>query len=309
MKPTESAAEELPAAPSLGQQLRAARIARGWSAQDVGGRLRLRAPLVEALECADYAPFKAATYARGQLRNYVRLLGLDEDKLLAQFRAPDLVSGDAVLRRASELHPRRPWLVRLGALAIVSALAVLGALWAGTGRTPLPVAPGAADLPPDTRTPPGSETTAEPTAQPATVPEAAAAPAAQSSDPTTTVSPPPAASTIDGALSPPSPTAVTGAPDGVELRLRSRAVSWVEVTDHRGQRLIYELVSPGLEKVVHGAPPLRVLLGNAQAVEVLFAGKAVAMPAGQHVVRLTLGEPAADTAHPSAVSPPATPTI
>ena len=63
----------------------------------------------------------------------------------------------------------------------------------------------------------------------------------------------------------------------------------MEVTDHAGRRLIYELVSPGPERTVRGQPPLRVLLGNAPAVDVFYNGAPVTLPAGQHVVRMTLG--------------------
>jgi cytoskeleton protein RodZ len=97
-----------------------------------------------------------------------------------------------------------------------------------------------------------------------------------------------------------------------ELRLRSRAVSWVEVTDHAGRRLVYELVSPGPERTVRGQPPLRVLLGNAPAVDVFYNGEPVTLPADQHVVRMTLGtrppQAAAESSgtSPSGDAPPAT---
>jgi cytoskeleton protein RodZ len=97
----------------------------------------------------------------------------------------------------------------------------------------------------------------------------------------------------------------------VELRLRSRSVSWVEITDHSGRRLLYELVSPGPERTVRGQPPLRLLLGNAPAVDVFYNGVPVSLPAGQHVVRMTLGvappqpAPASSGAPASGPVPPA----
>ncbi len=72
--------------------------------------------------------------------------------------------------------------------------------------------------------------------------------------------------------------------------LRARAISWVEVTDRTGRRLVYELIKPGSERVVSGEPPLRLLLGNAPAVHVLYNGAPVSLPAGRQVVSLTLGE-------------------
>ena len=302
MNPTEPASEPQQGAPSVGTQLQTARAARGWSVQDVATRLRIRPALVEALECGDYAPFLAAAYARGQLRNYARLVGVDEQAPLAQFQAPALGSDGKTLRRAPELHPRRPWLVRLGGLAIVGVLSVLGALWAGADRSlqAPPTAPGPVEIaappaPPPTAEPvPASVQPAQP--EPVAVPATDVAPTAGAVPAEPAPVSEPAASPVQATAPPEPPTAT---PAGAELRLRSRAVSWVEVTDRRGQRLIYELVGPDLERVVSGEPPLRLLLGNAPAVTVVFSGQPVDLPPGQHVVRMTLG--AAES--PASVSP------
>ena len=276
-------------ASSTGEQLQAARVARGWSLQEVAGRLRIRPALVEAMERDDYAPFGATTYARGQVRNYARLLGLDAQVLLLGFRASEGDSGRP-LRRAPEIHPGRPGLVRVGGLAIVVILAVLGAVWAGAGRGPqMPPSTPAAAPQISAQASPVADLPAQ-SAPPAVVsdvqpdPTGAAVVAEPAPDATTAATP--------EDLPPPttSPSAAHDVSDtGVELRLRSRSVSWVEVTDHDGRRLVYELVSPGPERVVRGQPPLRLLLGNAPAVDVLYNGDPVTLPAGQHVVRMTLG--------------------
>lgn len=300
-------------APSLdsrtsGQRLAAARAARGWSVREVAGRLRIRPALVEALERDDHAAFGATPYARGQLRNYARLVGIELPQALGGVDKPTVSAPGTFARRAPELHPRRPRLVRWGALAIAAVLVVLGALWAREGRGPAPsdeaqvvsttaqsapvVAPvEIASVPADT-----APTPADP------APEVAAPPAAGSPPP----APQPSA-TPDPSSPPPSDAAaaVALAPVGegsADIRIRSRAVSWVEVIDHTGKRLVYELVSPGPERAAQGMPPLRVLLGNAPAVELLYNGAPVDLPAGQHVVRLTLGAP---PPAPAAGPPPA----
>ena len=281
---------------SVGERLRAARSGRGWSVEQVAARLRIRPELVQALERDDYAPFGAPTYARGQLRNYLRLLNLDEPASLQQ--APPPVPVPAKLaRRAPELHPRRPWLVRLGGLAIIGVLAGLGAQWARDGHQPTPAADisrppavPAVDAPAaevDTAAPPPAPVTTE-------AADAAAAPLATGAEP----SPAPVTAT-------PAEPASAPADGRDELRLSTRAVSWVEITDHTGQRLVYELVSPGAPRSVRGVPPLRVLLGNAPAVELLYNGAPVALPPGQHVVRLTLGTPPPTAGSPPAAAPTA----
>jgi cytoskeleton protein RodZ len=303
-------------APTVGAQLQAARTARGWSVQEVATRLRIRPALVEALEQGDYAPFLAAAYARGQLRNYARLMGLDAEALLAQFAAPAPSAASRTLHRAPELHPRRPWLVRIGGFIVVGALVVLGALWAQSNRAPQvpaePVAPVAESAPPPAAEAPESVGQTPPSL-PAIAGDTPAPPAPPSPvEPalaTVDASRPEPAAPSTASTAPPVSEATTAAPAGSELRLRSRAVSWVEVTDHRGQRLIYELVGPDQERVVSGAPPLRVLLGNAPAIDLMYGGQAVALPPGQHVVRMTLGAAAPDAvgavAAPAATPPPA----
>lgn len=319
MNPSAPVTEPPPSTPASGERLQAARAARGWSVQDVATRLRIRPALVEALERGDYEPFLAAAYARGQLRNYAHLVGLDEHALLAGFDAPTVASKSRLLRRAPELHPRRPWLVRLGGLAIVGVLVVLGALWAGADRSPqapppantaeLAVQPAAQapvepvpsppeSAPPATATTPSVDVAPDVGAPAASSPAGAVPLSAPGAEPVTTSASEPAAAPAPAATpSPPAPATA-----GAELRLRSRAVSWVEVTDHRGERLIYELVGPDRERVVSGVPPLRVLLGNAPAVDVVFAGQPVTLPPGQHVVRMTLG-----TAQPPADAPAGAP--
>lgn len=298
---------------SAGQQLRRAREARGWTLAQVAGRLHIRPALVEALECDDYAPFGAVTYARGQVRNYAALLGLNASSVLQGVSPPRLDQPGKLARNAPELHPGRPWLVRLGGASVVLVLAVLGALWAGAHRERAEPAlsPGTAITP--AQAPLTVEAAASRTA-PADVPPAqvdAVLPAAAPAGGVTSGEQPEASEAGQGGeraapTAPAGPVAAAvddaaAAPDGqVELRLRTRAVSWVEVSDSRGRRLIYDLVSPGREHTVRGRPPLRLLLGNAPAVEVIYNGAPVALPAGEHVVRMTLG-----SAPPAAPAPPA----
>lgn len=277
---------------------------RGWSVQEVAGRLHLRPALVEALERNDYAPFGAATYARGQVRNYARLLGLDAQPLLESVQlAPGNGRGKR-LRSAPELHPVRPRLVRMGGLAIAATLAVLGVLWAGAGRerpAPLPEpAPAPAVNPPPSTSQqsPPAPTTAPPAPDssvvPSAVPPADLAPAAGESPP------------ADAGPAVPSPAATADSNPVPTLVLRARAISWVEVTDRTGRRLMYELINPGSERTLSGEPPLRLLLGNAPAVDVLYNGAPVLLPAGQQVVSLALGQPSpAAPQAPQSPPPPA----
>lgn len=65
-----------------GQILRAARLARGLSIQDVARQLRLSVRQITALEEDDYGKLSSGTFLRGFVRNYAKLLQLDPAPLL-----------------------------------------------------------------------------------------------------------------------------------------------------------------------------------------------------------------------------------
>ncbi|MDA8345766.1 MAG: helix-turn-helix domain-containing protein [Thermaerobacter sp.] len=70
--------------PGIGEQLRAARSARGLSLQDVQKELRIREKYLEALEAENFEEIPGLVYARGFLRSYARYLDLDPDALSTQ---------------------------------------------------------------------------------------------------------------------------------------------------------------------------------------------------------------------------------
>ena len=76
--PAKSAqAEERP-----GQLLRAARLERGLSIEDVARQMRLSVRQVTALEEDDYTKLASGTFLRGFVRNYAKLLQMDAAPLL-----------------------------------------------------------------------------------------------------------------------------------------------------------------------------------------------------------------------------------
>ncbi|HEX8872984.1 MAG TPA: RodZ family helix-turn-helix domain-containing protein [Nitrosospira sp.] len=75
-------AEAVPAEASPGQLLRAARMERGLSIQDVARQLRLSVRQVTALEEDDYGKLSSITFLRGFVRNYAKLLKMDAAPLL-----------------------------------------------------------------------------------------------------------------------------------------------------------------------------------------------------------------------------------
>jgi cytoskeleton protein RodZ len=65
-------------------------------------------------------------------------------------------------------------------------------------------------------------------------------------------------------------------PEGESLlQVIVSADSWVEITDASGQELEMDLLRGGSDKVYHGEPPFKILLGRASAVRLSLDGEAV----------------------------------
>ena len=77
-------AKDSPIPQRPGQQLRSGREAQGLSIDDVAEVLRFSRRQLEAVEADDYASLPGATFTRGLVRSYAKLLKLLPDPLLAQ---------------------------------------------------------------------------------------------------------------------------------------------------------------------------------------------------------------------------------
>lgn len=126
----------------IGETLRTAREEQGRSRPDVAQSLRVRTDFVEALEEEWFDVFGADTYARGHLRNYATLLGLDPAPLLQSYdtnirqedRTAHEIAGAPVTITTREPMPR--WVSTVGiAAAVLAAIALIGLLG---NRTPDP---------------------------------------------------------------------------------------------------------------------------------------------------------------------------
>ncbi len=71
---------------SVGKLLKDAREKKKISLRDVEKRIKVREQFIRALEEDDWDAFTSHIYITGVLKNYARLLELDEEKLLAFFR-------------------------------------------------------------------------------------------------------------------------------------------------------------------------------------------------------------------------------
>ena len=70
---------------SVGDSLRNARMVIGWTVSDVAKKLNLTPSAVEFIEANQFERLPGTTFARGYIRSYAKILGLDSNQLAQQF--------------------------------------------------------------------------------------------------------------------------------------------------------------------------------------------------------------------------------
>lgn len=70
---------------TLGQQLKAAREAKGVSEHDAGTATKILTKIIVAMEADDFSVMAAPTYAKGFIRLYAEYLGLDPEPLVDEY--------------------------------------------------------------------------------------------------------------------------------------------------------------------------------------------------------------------------------
>ena len=169
------------AAAEVGARLRDAREARGATVADCAASLRARADQLRALEAGRLDVFGGEVYARGFVRSYARLLGLDPGPLLSELGATATADAlDRLRDLPTERRPsdrRAPALLVVGALVVVAGLVVAAALRLGDVRTP-DAAPPPSTVDPDDGAAAAASPAPSPTPAPPAVPAVQAAPVA-----------------------------------------------------------------------------------------------------------------------------------
>jgi len=127
-----------------GSLLRAERKAQGMSEREAADRLHLLPGYVAIIERDDYVALRSPAFARGYVRSYGRLLGLQEEPLLQLF---DDHFGHHLTARPRR-PARRPLQLQRTGTAVLVGLAVLAllvaALWWRGANAPSAYARGTA---------------------------------------------------------------------------------------------------------------------------------------------------------------------
>jgi cytoskeleton protein RodZ len=246
----------------IGARLRAAREQRGLTVLQAAEKLHVDARTLEALESEDFPALGADVYVRGHLRRYAEALGESPAELQALYADSTQAVRPDLTRIPRGEAANRPAPLLLPALLLVVGFAVAGLLWwmlnlPGEKAQPVPIA---SPVPPM-----GTAGGA-----------AAGAEMVNPADSAASTGAPPAAAGTATASPVAASMAMTAAGAG-QLNLRFSQACWVEVLDAGGKRLLGGLIEAGSTRSLTGTAPLRVVLGNAAAVELRLGGQPVSL--------------------------------
>lgn len=281
--PTHGAESATPTA-SPGILLSNERVKRGLSLQEVADQLKLSRKQLEAIENDEYDKLPGPAFARGFVRNYAKLLGLDAALLNAALDAyvpmpmvnPRPAPVEAPSREPArpveptpEPRPRQPLnpLLIKGAIAVVVLVLLLMVSYRmvtqGGSVSPAPL--------PATLPSPASQAAVSTPLVEAPAPQAAVTPAPVSAPAPATPAPIPEAKPAE--LPTPATQAAVSDSGAGEVVLRAKEAAWVSLIDAKGKKLVYGQVTG--EKRVSGTPPYKLIIGNAQQVELQYKGQGV----------------------------------
>ena len=297
-----------------GETLRQARESNGWTLAEVALKLNLTASSLSNLEAGAFDKLPGHTFARGYIRAYAKLLGMDQASLVHEF---DLITGTDA--NGSNVHSlgriEEPVRVSHTILRIVSLLlllAVIGGVffwWQDqtsmrakdlVGLTPEHVEVEGADG--KTQIHPLDEPEDQAVAQSRVEDDAAAQPEPEQAGSTALVLPAasatpsatPAASAPAPAVAPQpvtpaaaTPAAPVSAPVAAaatstepvagagKVKINYTADCWTQVTDGAGKVLFGGLKRKGETLDVSGKAPLGLRLGYARGAQVTYNGQPV----------------------------------
>jgi len=304
-KADEDAPEERAEGPVGGERLAEARREKQISVLEIAKELHVEESKIRALENNDFDALGAPVFAKGHLKKYSQLVGVNHDDVLADYyqltRSQEMPPVIVKRRQpGGELKPG-PW---VAGAAVVLLLAL--AYWLLVERPfATPSAPAVTSPAVSQPAAPAASGPAEPESAEEAVEEAAAesavieepageqAPADEVPARVPVDVPEQAVSTPQAAAQPATASTMLPAASDGDVRMSVTFVGdcWTEITDASGRRLYFQLGRSGRTVNVSGPGPLSVLFGDAANVEVRVNGEDFIIPAANRrgrTARLTI---------------------
>ena len=310
-----------------GDTLRQARESNGWSLAEVALKLNLTTTSLGNLEAGAFDKLPGHTFARGYIRAYAKLLGIDQTVLVQefdQFTGTDS-QGSSVhgLGRIEEPVRVSHTILRIVSLLLLVAVIGGGFVWwqdqasqrskdltsSAMEHVEVESADGTTQIHPldepedqavaESQAAPEAAAVTEQPAAPETAPAATAAapapatPAAPAHTPAapvqTPATPAPAAPAAPAISPPTTPALIAG--DG-RVQITFIADCWTQVTDGNGKVLFSGLKRKGDTLDQGGKPPLTLRLGFARGAQVAYNGQPVDVApfTSGETARLKLGQ-------------------
>jgi cytoskeleton protein RodZ len=289
-----------PVMPKLGFRLQAAREAMGLSHREVADKLCILAPCVLALEEDNYGYFRAPIFAKGYLRSYVRLLGLEEAAALAdcELLIEELEKSKPEPSRGSLKGLRKKqqavaFLLVLAVLAIFAIYSLSTMLFSGLDKQPPEVTEKAlseqvesgvaAEAEPSQQLDPRQTEETEPVED---APVAAGSELLQTTEAV--------AARSNSAVEQPAvvETLEQEVMLGHVIEMRFLKDCWIKIVDAEGSTLAVGLKKADYQFQVTGQPPFNVTVGDIRAAILSYNGRPVTMKRSgkSNLARITLGE-------------------
>ena len=299
-----------------GETLRAAREEKGWTLEEAASQLNLTPTSLGQIEAGSFDKLPGHTFARGYIRAYAKLLGMDQAQMVSAFdhyTGTD-ASGSSVhaLGRIEEPMRLSQNILRFVSFALLVALGLAGFFWwqgqsdqvareqAGTpiehvevesadGTTqihpldePEDQAVAEAREPDELSLPVSPEVASGNDEVSAAAPSAPASAGQSAGSGNAPASAPLALPVAPTAAQAPAPAAASEAPvapaagEGV-IAIQFVADCWTQVTDASGKVLVSTLKRKGDSLQVSGKAPLELRLGYARGAQVSYNGQSVDM--------------------------------
>jgi cytoskeleton protein RodZ len=271
---------------TLGNMLREARERLGLSVADVAGQIKFAPRQIEALEADDFKRLPEATFLRGFVRSYAKILRLDAETLLAALPQPKAAVAELIPASVEVPFPnahsvRQQNLIWLGAASLLAVIVVGFAVW--HFKTPLKQSKEqskVAQVETPVALPAEVKIISEPLElKPSMVePSVPAVPKVLSSvraEKTLASKAAPQVQSTDSVTLPDVLLQTAKLPQTTELRLVFGEESWTEIKDKDGNILSSQINPRGSELRLEGSAPFSMLIGHAASARLYYQGKQV----------------------------------
>ncbi|MET1281148.1 RodZ domain-containing protein [Vibrio navarrensis] len=268
----------------VGTLLKRKREELGYSQKQVADRLRLRLTVIEQIDNNQLATDQVATFTRGYLRSYARLVGVDESVVLAALDdAGDAQHQEQEMQSFSrktktEKHNSRIMLITWGVFIIIIGISSLW-WWQNQRDNSLSQSvndTSAVEVPAVMEESENTPALDDVVMQELTVaPEVSPSVEAPSSDATPEEVLIEEPSAVEAEVAESVQTSATLADDQQVITMTFEADCWIQVKDAQGKTLISGIRKAGQDLELSGEAPFKVILGAPEGVAMTFASEPV----------------------------------